>query len=75
MYALLNKAEGMAELMEYSCEELGDMLGSAGQGKELYEGLHSSVEPRESGDTRKRKAGGGAAGGPNKKSRFKGRKK
>ena len=32
VYALLNKAEGMAEIMEYSSEELGDMLGSAGQG-------------------------------------------
>ena len=38
--------------MGYSSEELGEMLGSAAAGKELHEGLHTSVEPRESGDAR-----------------------
>ena len=74
MYALLNKAEGMEELMRFSSDELGEALGSAAQGKELHDGLHSAAEPREGGDTRKRKAGE-AAGGASKKSRFKARKK
>ena len=75
VYALLNKAEGKEDLMGFSSDELGDLLGSAAQGKELHEGLHSAAEPSGGGgDARKRKAGD-AAGGASKKSRFKARKK
>jgi DNA excision repair protein ERCC-4 len=74
VYAILNKVGGLVDLMGFSAEELGDILGSSGNGKELYDGLHIKAEALDAGDTKKRKAAD-VAGGANKKSRFKSKKK
>eukprot|EP00095_Tigriopus_kingsejongensis_P010571 snap_masked-scaffold1137_size60140-processed-gene-0.6 protein:Tk10571 transcript:snap_masked-scaffold1137_size60140-processed-gene-0.6-mRNA-1 annotation:"dna repair endonuclease xpf" len=78
VYAILNRLDNLAELMNATQEELADILGSQQNAESLFAALHEKLEPIEAGRAsgqgnwgQKRKMTGPGA----KSSRFKTKKK
>ncbi len=75
VYGLLNKVGGMDDLLEFSADDLGELLCSTECGNELYSALHKQAEPLEGRGTNKRKTSENTGDLRNKKSRFKSKSK
>ena len=77
IFSVLNRIENLADLMNFSREELADIVGSKENGDALYDGVHEHAEaPEALGGANKRKPGAGKAeANGQKKGRFKSRRK
>ena len=50
IYALLNKADSLLDLLDMNEDTLGEILGSRQNGAELYSALHGDIQIPESDD-------------------------
>ena len=55
IYALLNKANSLLDLLDMNEDTLGDILGSRQNGSELYSALHGDIQIPEPEDDKAKK--------------------
>ena len=55
IYALLNKANSLLDLLDMNEDTLGDILGSRQNGSELYSALHGNIQIPEPEDGKAKK--------------------
>ena len=51
MYSILNRVNSLSELLSCSQVDLEEIMGSASNAEELYQGLHTPAKPLESSST------------------------
>ena len=51
MYSILNRVNSLSELLSCSQADLEEIMGSASNAEELYQGLHTPAKPLESSST------------------------